>query len=158
MTTIEIAGEDALAVRAMIATGLAVHLMTAVPEGLRVPETPDPITGTDRAGVTRMTAATEAPPMIIRGDTVNQAPVAALCPILLQPPDLDPKAEGAHPVLEAPPKSSTQRLAPRNNLLGDLLHARTPDPCPGHAPAPGPGLDASLEATDCPFEPRFISR
>lgn len=94
--------------------------------------------------------------MIIRGDTVNQAPVAALHPTPLQPPDPDPKAEGAHPVLVAQPKSST-RLAPRNNLLGVLLHAHTPDPCPGHAPAPGPGLDASLEATDCPFEPRFIT-
>lgn len=37
---------------------------------------------------------------------------------------------------------------PRNSPWGDLSHAPTPDPCPGRALAPGPGLAANREATN----------
>lgn len=36
---------------------------------------------------------------------------------------------------------------PPISQLGDLRHAPSPDLCPGHVLAPGPGLDASLEVT-----------
>lgn len=62
-----------------------------------------------------------------------------------QRPGQDQKVKRASPGLTALPKTSTH---PRNSLSGDPHHAPTLDPCPGHALAPGPGLDASLEATD----------
>ncbi len=80
---------------------------------------------------------------------MNQAHVAALRPAPLHPPDPGPKAKRASPGLTAQLKTSTQPPAPRNSLWEDLHLAPTLDPCPGHALAPGPGLDASLEATDC---------
>lgn len=79
------------------------------------------------------------------GHTMNQAHVAAQHPA--PPPDLGPKVKRASPGPTAPPKTSTRHPAPRNSLWGDLRPAPTPDPCPGHALAPGPGQDASLEVT-----------
>lgn len=87
--------------------------------------------------------------MNTRGHNTRQAHVAALRPARLHPPDPGPKVKRASPSPTARLQTSTRPPAPRNRPWADLHPAPTLDPCPGHALAPDPGLDASLEATDC---------
>lgn len=94
-------------------------------------------------------AGTEVHPVTTTGHIVNQPPT--LGPAPLQPPDPHPKEKRASPGPTARLRTSTQPPAPRISLRDALHPAPTLDPCPGHALAPGPGLDASLEATDCLF-------
>lgn len=89
---------------------------------------------------------------------MNRAHAAALRPTPLHPPDPGPKVKRASPGPTAQLKTSMQTPAPRNSLWEDLHPAPTLDPCPGHALAPGLGLDASLEATDCPSKALLISK
>lgn len=93
-------------------------------------------------------SGTEVLPVTTRGHTMNQAHVAAPRPAPLHPPDPGPKVKRASPGPTARLKTSTRPPAPRNSLWDDLHPAPTLDPCPGHALAPGPGLDASPEDTD----------
>lgn len=97
--------------------------------------------------------------MIITEHTMNQGRVVTLRLIPLRPPEPGPKAKRASPGPTALSKTSTQLLAPRNSRWGDLHPAPTLDPCLDHALAPGPGLAASLEVTDCVVfqSPVFIS-
>lgn len=82
------------------------------------------------------------------GHTMQQAHVATLRPAPLHPPDPCPKVKRASPDPTARRRTSTQPPAPTNSPVDDPRHAPTLDPCPGHALAPGRGLDASPEATD----------
>lgn len=115
----------------------------------RAPESLGPTVDTDRAEAMKMTIGTEVLPVTTRGHTTNQAQEAALGPP--PPPEPGPKAKRASRGPTARLKTSIQAAAPRNSRWADPHHAPTPDPCPGHALAPGPGLDASLEDTDCLF-------
>lgn len=98
---------------------------------------------------------TEVLHVITTGRTMNQAHVAVQRPAPPPPRDLGPKVKRASPGPTAQLKISTRRPAPRNSLWGDLRPAPTLDPCPGHAPAPGPGLDASLEVIKLSVLPKL---
>lgn len=148
--TIGIAAEDGPGAAVMIDTGPEAPPMSAVLGDRRVPETLAPTVVTDGAEAMKMTS-TEVLPVNTRGHTMNQAHVAALHPALLLPPEPGPKVKRARPGPTARLKTSTQPPAHRNSLWDGLHPAPTLDPCPGHALAPGPGLDASLEVTDCWF-------
>lgn len=87
---------------------------------------------------------------------MNQGQLADQPPAHLHPPDQISEVKRVGPGPTAQPKTSTQPPAPRNSRLEDLHPAPTLDPCHGHALGPGPGLDASLEVTDCPSEALFI--
>lgn len=126
---------------------------SAGPGSQRAPETLGPTVDTDRAEAMKMTIGTEVLPATTRGLTMNRAQEAALGPP--PPPDPGPKVKRASRGPTARPKTSIRAAAPRNSLWADLRHAPTPDPCPGHALAPGPGPDASLGDTDCLFPRRL---
>lgn len=96
-------------------------------------------------------------PMTTREHAMNQGQLADQPPAHLHPPDQTSEVKRAGPGPTAQPKTSTQPPAPRNSQLEDLHPVPTLDPCRGHAPGLGPGLDASLEVTDCPSEALFIS-
>lgn len=146
---IGMAAEDGPGAAVMIDADPAAPPMSAVLGGRKAPETAlGPTVDTDGAEAMKMTS-TEALPVTTRGHTMKQAHAATPHPAPLPRQDPGPKLKRASPGPTAQPKTSTQRpLAPRNSLLDDLHPAPTPDPCPGHALAPGPGLDASLEVTD----------
>lgn len=149
MMMIGIAAEDGLGAAAMNVAGPGALPMNVALGGLKAQESLGPTVDTDGAEATRMKTGTEVLPVIITEHTMNQGHVATLHPAPLRPPDPGPKAKRASPGPTAPLKISTQLLAPRNSQWGDLHPAPTLDPCLGHALAPGPGLAASLEVTDC---------
>lgn len=150
MTMIGIAAEDGPGAAAMIDTGPEAPPMSAVLGGQRAPETPGHTVGTDGAEAMKMTSI-EVFPVTTRGHTMNPAHEATLHHTPLHPPDPGLKVKRASPGPTAQLKTSTQPPAPRNSLWEDLHPAPTLDPCPGHALAPGPGLDESLEVTDYLF-------
>lgn len=142
-----IAAEDALGAAAMIAAGPEAPLLSVVLGDLRAPETPDPTVGIDGAEAMKMTS-TKVQLVTTTGHTMNQVHVVIPLPVPLHHPDQDPKEKRASPGPTARQKTSTRLPALRNSPWGDLRHGPTLDPCLGHALAPGPGLDASLGATD----------
>lgn len=156
MTTIGTVAEDGPGAAVTNDTGHEVPPMIAVLGGLRVRETLGRTTDTEGAEVMKMTSI-EVPRVTTRGLTMNQAHVAALRHTPLHHPDPGPKAKRASPGLTAQLRTSTQPPAPRNSLWEGLHLAPTLGPCPGHALAPGPGLDVSLEATDCFYKSQLIS-
>lgn len=86
----------------------------------------------------------------ITGLRMNQAHIAAH----LHPPGPGPEVKRTSPGPTAQLESSIQPRALTMSLLDDRRPAPTLDPCPGHALALGPGLDASLEATKLSFLPK----
>lgn len=150
MTTIGIAAEDGPGAAAMIDTGPEARPMNVVLGGLRALETLGPTVDIGGAEAMKMTS-TEVLPVTTRRHTMTKAHVVAPCPAPLHLPDPGPKVKRASPGLTAQLKTSTQLPAPRKSLWDDLPPGPTLDPCPGHALAPGPGLDANLEVTDYLF-------
>lgn len=139
--------EDGPGAVATIDAGLAALPMSAVPGGLRALENLGPTVDTDGAEAMKM-KSTEVLLVSTTGHTMQQAHVATLRPAPLHPPDPCPKVKRASPDPTARLRTSTQPPAPTNSPVDDPRHAPTLDPCPGHALAPGRGLDASPEATD----------
>lgn len=154
MTT-GIAAEDAPAAAATTAADPAAPLLSVILGGPKAPETPDPTVGTDGAEATKMTS-TKVRLVTTTEHTTNQGHVAIPLPVPPHHPDQDPRAKRASPGPTAQQKTSTQPPALRNSLWGDLHRGPTPDPCLGHALAPGPGLDASQGATDSLFPPQAL--
>lgn len=152
MTT-GIAAEDAPGAAVTNAAGPGAPLLSVVLGGLRAPETPDPTADIDGAEAMKMTS-TKVLLVTTTGHTMNQVHVAI--PLPLHHPDQDPRAKRASPGPTARLKTSTRPPALRNSLWGDLHRGPTPDPCLGHGLAPGPGLDASLGATDSPLLPSAL--
>lgn len=151
MRMIGIPAEDAPGVAVMIAAGPGALLLTVALGDLRALETLDPTADTDEAEAMKITS-TKLLPVTTTERTMKQPHTPPPAP--RQRPDQDQKVKRASPGLTALPKTSTH---PRNSLSGDPHHAPTLDPCPGHALAPGPGLDASLEATDRLFSRALCS-
>lgn len=153
--TIGTAAGDGPGAAAMTDTGPEAPLTSAALGSQKAPETLGPTVDTDGAEAMKMTIGTEVLPVTTRGHTMNQAQVAALGPAPRHPPDPGPKVKRASQGQTARLKTSIQAPAPRNSLWADLHHAPTLDPCLGHVLAPGPGLDASPEDTDCLFSRRL---
>lgn len=150
---IGMAAEDGPGAAAMSAAGHGAPPMSAVHGGLKAQEDLVPTVDTGEAEAMKM-KSTEVLLVSTTGLNVNRARVATLRPTPLHPPDPCPKVKRASPGPTPRVKTTTQPPVPRKSLWGDLHPAPTLDPCPAHVLAPGPGLAASLEATECLRPPR----
>lgn len=150
---IGIAAEDGPGAAAMIDAGPVAPPMSDVLGGLRALENLAPTVDTDGAEAMKMTSS-EVRLVTTTEHTMDKAHVATPRPAPLHPPGPCPKVKRVSPDPTARLKISTQPPAPTNSLQDDLHPAPNLDPCPGHALAPGPGLDASLEAIDCLSPPK----